>query len=662
MKIKLIIVLLLAGVLSTYSALANEEGDDIGKADIAFTSLEELGYTNGYLFEGVSGSNGHTMYFPSPRATEIKSGVLNIDYIASSKLNENSILRVDVNGQPIHLKALDRSGDKIKLTVPIEADALRSNEPIRIALRSSLIASDDRCLDTRLAANFLHVLPTTALQLSLESIKNSVASTYELLPKKVTISLQKDISPELYKSALVLSHHLAKQGKQVSFVDLPQIGDILIASNSHIHDALEGVYVDSNGEPMRFTQLDQKANLISLKLPDRTVLVNSEPLENLPANFGSGQWARLAVGPHYSVNEIDYKSAYAGDSQYISLDERSMDLSTHYFTDKTEWNLATSALGVPANRLLSRLQLNLISTPNNGDLTTFLHVYLNSKLQEVVTLGNDGKSKAVSIALAKQDLYPVKNYIQIVAQRPFEEGDCKSNKDSYPIQIAKGSYVETIARADVEPAYFKDMPAYFAEGLTLFLPEAVLQNPGQSLSFIGNMIALNELPLTKINISYVKKDSSIQAASPFLYFGSAGMGFSEVGVHFDQGHVKIVDYAGKGLLDVDQLPNILTTQVVQSGEFYGVWIRPVEGSTIGLSKPTLLQGRNNVNFSDNKGTLLTLNTRNPSLSEVEYKDFETWGDWFDRYRFWLAALAWIVLTVLFVAIYLMLRRHNVTTK
>jgi len=123
-----------------------------------------------------------------------------------------------------------------------------------------------------------------------------------------------------------------------------------------------------------------------------------------------------------------------------------------------------------------------------------------------------------------------------------------------------------------------------------------------------------------------------------------------------------VDYAGKGLLDVDQLPNILTTQVVKSGEFYGVWIRSVEGSTIGLSKPTLLQGRNNVNFSDNKGTLLTLNTRNPSLSEVEYKEFETWSDWFDRYRFWLAALAWMVLTVLFVAIYLMLRRHNVTTK
>ena len=222
--------------------------------------------------------------------------------------------------------------------------------------------------------------------------------------------------------------------------------------------------------------------------------------------------------------------------------------------------------------------------------------------------------------------------------------------------------METVARANVEPAYFKDMPAYFAEGLTLFLPEAVLQNPGQSLSFIGNMIALNELPLAKINISYVKEGGSIQAANPFLYFGSAGMDFSEVGVHFDQGHVKIVDYAGKGLLDVDQLPNILTTQVVKSGEFYGVWIRSVEGSTIGLSKPTLLQGRNNVNFSDNKGTLLTLNTRNPSLSEVEYKEFETWSDWFDRYRFWLAALAWMVLTVLFVAIYLMLRRHNVTTK
>jgi len=80
-------------------------------------------------------------------------------------------------------------------------------------------------------------------------------------------------------------------------------------------------------------------------LPDRTVFVKSEPLENFPANLGSGQWARFAVGSHYSVNEIDYKSAFAGDSQYISLDERNMDLSTHYFTDKTEWNLATNALG-----------------------------------------------------------------------------------------------------------------------------------------------------------------------------------------------------------------------------------------------------------------------------------------------------------------------------
>jgi len=109
-------------------------------------------------------------------------------------------------------------------------------------------------------------------------------------------------------------------------------------------------------------------------------------------------------------------------------------------------------------------------------------------------------------------------------------------------------------------------------------------------------------------------------------------------VHLDRGRVQVLDGNNQPLLDLDRLPGIGLAQMVSQGGEQGLsLLAPAEGSPPPFEKLHL--DRDNVAFITEQGVALTLDSREPAISKLEYPDYDGWLDWFAQHRFWMIALA-----------------------
>ncbi len=144
---------------------------------------------------------------------------------------------------------------------------------------------------------------------------------------------------------------------------------------------------------------------------------------------------------------------------------------------------------------------------------------------------------------------------------------------------------------------------------------------------------------------------------PFILLGDAELAVAEAGVRFDRGRIQVLNRKGETQLDVDRLPYLTISQLVRAGNSHGLWILTREGAPEPVQRPLLLEN-NAVAFSDDRGVLLTLNPEHWEVSHIDYPDYQRWFDHLGRYRFWLLALGWLLLTLLLLHLYGKARQHR----
>ncbi|MFT5521630.1 MAG: hypothetical protein ACI9IA_002234, partial [Enterobacterales bacterium] len=286
-------------VIASSSSSVQELDSNLYKgSDLSYTNLEELGLPDGYTFDGLNALDPQEFWFPIPQSIKVKKGDVWLHYLASSTLTDKSLIRIDVNGQPRITKAVSLNGRDTWIRVPLKEKDFTTSEHLKLTIRPSLLGEGNRCFGELLPANFLHILPDTAITVQLPQRANSIARAWELLGKQVSISIPQEMTTAQYNNALQLTMNLLEQGKKVRFVQFPVWADIMLVNKIEMQDLLNDTYHSTlelqkiYGNTREYLKKEQNINY--LNLPDRSAIILSEPFEDLPATLTSWQWPRIA--------------------------------------------------------------------------------------------------------------------------------------------------------------------------------------------------------------------------------------------------------------------------------------------------------------------------------------------------------------------------------
>lgn len=622
------------------------------------TTIAELGHQNGLLFEGAQPSHSRTIFFPIPRDAAVGSGVLRVQFKASPILNQSSNLRIYVNGTPRAVARL-AAGDG-QLSVPLAKADLKDGY-VKVAFKSALLVSDDRCLDERINGSFLHILPQTSVAVALNAQVSSLRGAWALLPNRVSISLpQGELAPEVYAAAWSLGNLLLKEGKQVAFARLPDIGDVAVAPAGEIRAALEKLYPNRGVAVAAEDQTsvvipEGKFNAAVFRVADRRIVALTEPFDVKPFYLLTSRWLSLAAAQKYQVFPAVEAKSEAKDRYQLNLSDLGLDLETRHLARQVEWSAVVSPDQLPAGYMPERLDLEVVSTPGTAEHPAMFYIYVNEVLQKAVRLANDGQRERISLALPKGALKR-HNTFRFVAQRENIQGDCRGDATHYPIQLMPESAL-TVGRQTVVPREFADLGLYFAGGFDTYLPKAFLQHPEQSLGFLARLSTDQALRVDYKRLTFYDAKTVLKPTQPFVALGRPNIDLSYSPVRFDQGRIQVVDGKGGKLLDVDQLPGIVAAQIVTSGNVHGLWVAPAHPDGFGTVADIQLE-RDDVAFADASGILLSLDSREPGIARVAYPETKSWFEIMDQYRFWLLALAWLGLTVFVVYLFRKARQHR----
>ena len=151
-------------------------------------SLADLGYPRGIVQQGIGGETN--VYLPVPADAKISAASIDLRVLGSPLLGKYSNMRVSVNGTPRHAASLAGQGgatEESRAKIILTAADLKKPF-VELSVKSTFLAADDLCLDERAHNGFLQLLPTTALNLTVEGTPESIRGTIDALPRTVTIA------------------------------------------------------------------------------------------------------------------------------------------------------------------------------------------------------------------------------------------------------------------------------------------------------------------------------------------------------------------------------------------------------------------------------------------------------------------------------------------
>ena len=605
-------------------------------------SLADIGQRQGHFFEGAYGVHSKDFFFPLPQGASLRQGNLRVHFRASPQLNASSSLRLDINGKPTRLISLENREQAGFVDIPLDQEALQ-HDSLRLTIKAVLSNAENRCLDERrLALNFVHILPQTAVVLDLNPATN-LAAAWTSLPSHVRIGIPQTINPSVTAALLQTAIWLRNTGHQVSFSPYPQRADVQIGTEKELTRRFPGVInqgAESEGALALTRDADGKPLIL---ITDRVLAksLSSQPLPWIALLRGSQYRFGKTTLPSKNSNAVDLIAAGLGETQYVSRN--------------IEWGLDLSAPLVEADKRLKQLVLNVVAAPQPVHGQQLLQVFLNGMLQEVRPLERDGKPHTLHFDLGSSAQRTGINQLRIAVQRTDEQGDCRDDLAAFPVQLLPGSRLE-LANSDTDLASFNDLRAHFAKGMNIYMTPDSQVNLARELQMAAAIFSNLGLNIEEDRLSFLKPGEAFAPKQPFVLIGR-GVTPKTAAVRLDRGRVQVLDGANQPVLALDRLPGIGLAQLAAQDGVQGLVIMAPVG---GASPPAdqLHLDRDNVAFITDHGIALTLDSREPALSKVAYPDYGGWRDWFAQHRFWLIAIGWMVIGAAMVALYRKSRRHG----
>lgn len=631
--------------------------------------LKDLGYRKGIMFEGATAGHSRTVFFDAPMDSQIAYGSFRMMFRATSRLHKLADIRVSINDMPYKQINIPAGEGVHEMEVLLPSSAFRG-ELVKVNVVASLPVSDDRCFDDRLSNVFLHILPESALTISYQPVEKSIRDAWRLLPQDVTISLSAGaLRKNQFASAMALMAMLVDNGKRVKIARLPEIGHIIVAPKADIGGLVDQrrLLLD-DGKPMEKvgSALDHISNLALMRLPNRAVLVVTDPYDIQPMYLLNDSWQATAAGDHYRVYRPDNLLAHTellgteADAGYYSLPLNKLGMNTEakFLTREVSWQTVVSPFALPLGTRPDFMLLNIVAPVRwEKDPTYELYVFLNDVLVKSARLENNGLKQqfSVNLPIEYQKQY---NDIRVVVQHDIEVGDCRAVMPHDYVQVTPDSALVVAREESDAPEKFSDLSRYFLHGFDTYLSYDYLDKPEHVLQLMARLAADFPLLIDHTRVHFVEKGEMLKPEGPFVAVGNFPLSEEiEAPVRFDQGRVKILSPNGESYFDVNHLPHITVAEIAKSFDSYGLWISPADN----ISEPMIERlelSEDDVAFIDGNGVIKTLDSSEPSLAQVYYPDVEDWFDTLGKYRFWLMVLLWFLLTMVVVYLYRMSRANK----
>ncbi len=612
------------------------------EADSFNLTLADIGLRQGHFFEGAYGVHSKDFFFPLPQAATLRQGSLRVYFRASPLFNAEASLRFDINGKPSRLLSLENREQTSFVDIPLDQEAMQ-RDALRLTVKASLSNGENRCLDERrLALHFVQILPQTAVHIALDPATN-LAAAWTSLPAQVKVGMPESNSPSVTAALLQTAVWLRGMGRQVSFAAYPQAADVMVGSETELARRYPDALAQGAGKDGALALTHDPAGKPLILVSDALL---ARPLASQPV-----PWAGLlrsdryrhgpAVSPTYNREVVDLIAAGLGETQYVS---RNID-----------WNVDLASPLTPPDKRLQRLIINIVAAPQPEEGQQLLQVFLNGILQEVRPLERDGKPHTLRFDLDNASQRAGINTLRIAVQRTDEQGNCLGDISAFPVQLLPGTRIE-LGESQVKPASFNDLRAYFAKGMDIYLTPDSQVNLPRELQMAASVFSSLGLGISENRVHFLKAGEAFAPKQPFVLIGR-GVTPEKAGVYLNRGRIQVLDGNNQPLLDLDRMPGIGLAQLVSQGGEQGLsLLAPADGVPPPYEKLHL--DRDNVAFITEQGVALTLDSREPAISKLDYPDYDGWLDWFAQHRFWLIALGWMLIGATMVGLYRKVRGHG----
>jgi hypothetical protein len=631
---------------------------------LAELTLADIGFINGLRLANLGGRRD--LFVPLPQDGEAAASelMLVIDDISAHEARRS--VEVQANNRTVAAIALD--GKSRSRTVRIPLGKVRPKDGyLKLSFLYSGAATLDRCIDVRYVGDSLTVLPATAIEVDVGPVGElDVATTAALMPRDVTILLPgRRVTESEIATAVTVARSLIGSGRRVSF-----------------HQGYDGIAElskrDESGRWMRGVvlvgPLAEVANVIDAPLAKIAGAI--QPFGTLAAVRVGGfpallvsdgdvvRAGRLFASPLRAATR-GVAAASVGEAAPVDLptdratfEQLGVALAEADVYGRADLSAIIDIRRLPPETRPTRLLLDVMVAPDGAGAKAVVSAFVNERLLGSTVAAN-GEATHLDLSLPNGLVSNIAN-IRAVVQRESAQGDCRFEPQGYPAQLL-GSSALILSSADGASHDFSDLPPHFAKGVKLLLPAAAADQPTLTLGILAQVtdqLSADIAPLT-VNFS---ASGAPAPDGPFIAVSDRPPVGANPRVRFDRGRVVVADRTGRTLLDLGGFVGGAVAQVVDAGNYPGVWIKPLAANGAAPSPTELHLDHGDVAFIDGNGVALAMSTERDTVVRVTYPDQVSWLTVAERFRSWIIAGLWLFATAaLLFILQRMFRRRSAHT-
>ncbi len=573
-------------------------------------TLADIGFADGTQMPGMWGTRDY--FFPVPNPSSIRSLQLILPYSSAAAVSSRRTLLISVAGEPVYTRALGMAFQAGRIQIPIPSAAVE-NGFVHVHLDYNGAITDNRCIDQRISGAFLSLDATGGLAESIAaSSLRTVSALLAAMPRQADIVIPR--SPNEAQAAAALTVAAGDPAARIVRTPASVVGSDWRRAEIRI------------GEPR-----DPALSIRSNGFPE-LVIGGADPAA--AARLLDARWSAI-LGAKKVASVEQQVSGRPADALYFS--ELSGDTSILRVVDRGEWNVALPATAIPTGRRASGLSLDVAVAEDGAAIPPVVSVTMNGLL-----LGSTEVAHDTRVHLDEElpsGIFVARNTVTVAVTRQVAQGNCLFSPQGYDAQLLPSSHF-TLDRAGAVTD-FDLLAPQFAGGVSVVVPGA--PQLAETSALLQGLID-GETPLS---VRY----GGAPPNGDYVWVSDTEPPGSNPPIRFDRGTVRLTNRRGVTLLDADAVTSQTLAQLLATGNRLVLWIRPgtdfdTSPKVTGDLTPALDRG--DVAFVERGRTTLAFSTVRDRLIDIQYPERFNLVTFFVRYRLWLIALGWLIVTIAFL--------------
>lgn len=565
-------------------------------------SLAELGYGNGLVLRGLSGTKD--LYFPAPSSVAVKSLHLFLPYRIHGTDALRPEIRLEIAGQTAFSRTLALKQAQGHIDIPIPRSAIHGGF-VHVRMTYATPQPQAGCIDPSISDAFLTFSSGGSLLERLDPHKlTSITDVISAMPRAMDISLPAHPENRQLAAALLLmaTYPNARPGavSSAGVSDLWHRGQITLSS--------------LNAAGLRASTAGGFPSIVV---------------------GGPTPTAALAHLDRRSLNRV--VAAPSRLQKRLPFPALGVDTDPRDFSQQQSWTVSLPANRLPMGTRITGADIDLSVTGDGASKPPILSVMMNGVLLGTVLARTD-RPTHLSVDIPG-NIPALQNTMKILLTRQVSSRHCRTNPGTRIAQILPTSSVR-LGPARPLRAFYQLAPK-FRGGVTVVLPNARPATLSGTAHILSGLVDL-QTPL-KVMLGHVPDHG------PVVWVSDQAPPASNPSLRFDTGRVQLDTVKGKVVANDSVLRADTVVQLLTDGTRPILWIRPGKafGAANAQSDEKILS-RGNLAVSDGIQPALVFSSQPGSVLGITYPDRSSLLQALKHYRLWLIAAGWLIVSGGFV--------------